>query len=407
MPRPGWSWTVTHDWTISAALAAATLLIGAGLAGIPVVVGGSWHDPQVREQAWAFTVLGIAGLILLAAAMVMRHGRERMLRDSGTAYVVREPSDGWASDEARDFLIAARRRFARIIVVPGPGRLARPWDWPLDDRGRLWDQKVTELTRSFMALHLDDDPQSPNAILAWASWAVAVAFAARICAADRGLVLDVWQRPSIGRAGKSDPLPWRQVPHRFSAERPATSGFALPPECVPREYRWPVMITTTTRPSNEEGVARHPRVSVLLLRLGCHSWGPLQADSEPSGPHRVGLHLDDAAGLGLPGRFRGHIYELRSLPPAGQSRFPWQAFPSLVSVAAQWVQSTAARLDDHILLLGSVMPPEMALGLGIAAARTEWPATLWPIVYQAGTGALVIPRLELGSNALTPLGKAL
>jgi hypothetical protein len=405
-PRPGWSWTVTHEWTISAAFASATLLIGAGLAGIPVAVGGSWHDPEVRDQTWAFTALGVAGLVLLTAIMIVRGGRERMLRDNGTVYIVQEPSDGWASDQARDFLIAARRRFARTIVVPGPGRLTGPWDWPLDDGARHWDQKVTELTRSFKALHLDDDPQSPNGIFMWASWAVAVSFAARICAADRELVLDVWQRPSAGRASELKAISWGQGAHRFPAGRSPASTFQLAPECAPRQYTWAATVTTTARVRKENGLAEDPRVSVLLLRLGRQSWGPLRASGGPSGPHRVSLHLEDAAGLGLPARFRVHIHELRALPPAGQLHFPWQAFPSLVSSAAQWIQSTATRLDGHVLLLGSVVPPEVALGLGITAARAEWPATLWPIVYQVGGGALVIPRLELGSNALTRLGKA-
>jgi hypothetical protein len=405
-PRPGWAWTITREWTVSAAFASATLLLGAGLAGIPVAVGGSWRDPQVRDQTWAFTALGVAGLILLAAAMVVRRGRERMLRDNGTAYIVQEPSGGWASDQARDFLLAARRRFARTIVVPGPGRLAGPWEWPLNDGARHWDEKVTELTRSFRALHLDDNPQSPNGIFMWASWAVAVSFAARICAADRELVLDVWQRPSAGRAQELKGIPWRQGAHRFPAARPPAGNGRLAPECAPRRHTWSATVTTTAPVRKENRLAGNPKVSVLLLRLGRQSWGPLQASGDPSGPRRVSLHLEDAAGLGLPARCHVHIYELRVLPPAGQDHFPWQVFPYLVSSAAEWIQSTATRLDGHVLLLGSVMPPEVALGLGITAARTEWPATLWPIVYQVGTGALVIPRLELGSNALTLLGKA-
>lgn len=52
--------------------------------------------------------------------------------------------------------------------------------------------------------------------------------------------------------------------------------------------------------------------------------------------------------------------------------------------------------------MGTIVPPEVALGLGIDSvqiSKSDWPANLWPILYQAGAGALVIPRLNLGTSA--------
>ena len=408
-PHPGWSWTVTHDWLIRAAFAAATLLIGAALAGIPIVVAGPWRDAQIRDQALTFMVLGAAGLTALGTADVMRRGQDRLLRRNGTAYIIQEQAYGWSRDEARDFLIAARRRFARTIQVPGPGELAGPWDWPLDDGAQYWDQKVTDLTRSFQALHLDDNPQSPNGIFMWAWWAVTVAFAARVTAADRGLLLDVWQRPSIGRAGQLEAVPWEQGPHRFAAEDAPVAIAQLAPECAPEQFRWSANVTITSRvPAvhHPKAPTRRRPVSVLLLRLGRQSRGPLPAVAdEPARPTDIRLQLKDAAGLGLPSRLRCQIHELRCLPPDGQPRFLWPVFPVLVSEAARWIRQATASMDGHTILLGTVMPPEVALGLGITAGRTDWPKTIWPILWQSDTGAFVVPRLDLGRTPLHPVAR--
>jgi hypothetical protein len=74
-------------------------------------------------------------------------------------------------------------------------------DWPLGDGAGRWDGKVVELARAFQVLHSDDNPATPNGMFIWAWWPVTLVLCARLTATDRGLALDVWQRPTRGRPG--------------------------------------------------------------------------------------------------------------------------------------------------------------------------------------------------------------
>lgn len=400
----GWSWAVGRDWLLPGGVAAATLFLGAGLAGIPALVGANWSDPQVRAQAWAFTVLGAAGLAVLAVTGVVRRGRDSVLARNGTMYIVQEDARDWTGYESRSFLASARRHFARIMSVPGPGKLGGHWDWPLDDGAQHWDVKAAELTRSFQALHSDDDPATPNGIFIWAWWAVTVAFTARATAADRGLTLDVWQRPSKGRAGELVPAPWRQRPHRFCYGGPPPPLVAVLPGSGPQEFTWPAHLTVKSRELSAVEEAGAPRViSVLLARLSRDPWGALAGmDAEPN-PDGLELVLHNAAGLDLGRGARIEIHELRIVPPDGGKQFPWPSFPALVAEVSTWLRRKAAELQGHTLLLGAVMPAEVAAGLGVDAGqvdRSGWPEHLWPIVFQPTTKALVVPQLDLGAAAL-------
>jgi hypothetical protein len=129
-------------------------------------------------------------------------------------------------------------------------------------------------------------------------------------------------------------------------------------------------------------------------------WGPLpEAGAEG---HSLHLEIDDAAGITPHRPSRVTIHELRCLPPPG-GLFPWHAVPSLVAASADWIESKSAELAGHTLLLGTTMPPETALGLGIVAghaARTRWPDSMWPLVYRPATDSLVLPDLNLGRAGL-------
>ncbi|HUY47576.1 MAG TPA: hypothetical protein VMV92_17885 [Streptosporangiaceae bacterium] len=192
-------------WLIPSAAAVATLFLGAALGGIPALVAGSWQDPQTRIAVWAALALGAVGLLALLATWLIWRGRNEILHRNGTAYLIQELARGWSADDSRVFLASAKRRFARTIEVPGPGKLSGSWDWPLGDGAQDWDGKATELVRAFQALRCDDDPVTPKGIFMWAWAPVAIAYGARVTAADRGLVLDVWQRPSRGRPGAIQP----------------------------------------------------------------------------------------------------------------------------------------------------------------------------------------------------------
>jgi hypothetical protein len=399
--HPGWSWTVGRAWVITALSASVTLILGAILGALPSLLAGSWRDPQTRDQTWVLIGFTVASLAAAVTAIVLHRKRRWVLRENGTAYVVQELAGDWDRQDEQAFLDSAGRYFARVVKVPGPGRLGHPWEWPLGPGAQRWDSKVNELTRSFQALRSVDDAGTPNGILMWAPWAIALAFGMRITAADRDLVLDVWQRPSHGRAGDVETVIGTQRPHRFGYPGPVPLA-ELPPESAPLELTWDVRLKAT----RQDPVA-HPaasrRLSVLLLRLGRQSWGPLDAadaESEPDQP--LHLKVSDAAGVTPHRSSRITVHELRWLPPSG-GRFPWHAIPSLAAASADWIERKSAELPGHTLLLGTTMLPEAALGLGIYAGRpqsTRWPENLWPLVYRPATNSLVVPHLNLGTAAL-------
>jgi hypothetical protein len=399
--HPGWSWTVGRVWVISALSASVTLILGAVLGALPAVFAGTWRDPQTRDQTWVLIGLTSVGLAAGATATVIHRKRSWVLQQNGTAYVIRELASDWDRQSEKTFLDSADRYFARVIRVPGPGQLGRSWDWPLGAGAQQWDEKLDELARAFQALRTADDPGTPNGILMWAPWPVAVAFGFRVSVADRDLVLDVWQRPGHGRAGDVQSLIGTQRPHRFTHAEPMPS--TPPLGSAFSELTWRARLAAAPQGAHWAGDEGRRRVTVLLLRLGFQQWGPLPAigpDPEPT--HTLRLELSDAAGV-IPTRpSRITIHELRCLPPPG-GQFPWHAIPSLVTVAADWIERKSVELADHTLLLGAIMPPEAAIGLGITAGhpqRTRWPRNMWPLVYRTATDSLVVPYLNLGTAAL-------
>jgi len=396
--HPGWSWTVGRAWVITALSASVTLILGAVLGALPALLTGSWSDPQTRLQTWVLIGFTAASLVAAIIAIVLHRKRRWVLHQNGTAYVIQELASDWDRQDEKVFLDSVGRHFARVLKVPGPGQLGRSWEWPLGPGAQRWDGKVDELARAFQALRSADDPATPNGILMWASWAVSAAFGMRVTAADRDLVLDVWQRPSRGRTGDTG-TPWGiQRPHRFGYAEPVPLAELLP-ESAPSEHTYRAKLTPTQRGTNAHRKAGSP-VSVLLLRLGSQKWGPLpEAGIET---HSLHLEIDDAAGVTPYRPSRIIIHEFRCLPPPG-GLFPWHAIPSLVAASADWIERKSAELAGHTLLLGTTILPETALGLGIVAGharRTRWPENIRPLVYRPATGSLVVPDLNLGRAGL-------
>jgi hypothetical protein len=330
--------------------------------------------------------------------VALHRKRRWVLHQNGTAYVIQELASDWDRQDEKAFLDSVDRNFAHVLKVPGPGQLGRSWEWPLGPGAERWGGKVDELARAFQALRSADDQATPNGILMWASWAVSAAFGMRVTAADRDLVLDIWQRPSRGRTGDAG-IPFGiHRPHRFGHAEPAPLADILP-ESAPTEQTWRAKLTPTQRDRSAPREAGSG-VSVLLLRLGSQKWGPLpEAGIEA---HSLHLQIDDAAGVTPHRQSRVIIHELQCLPPPG-GLFPWRAVPSLVEASAGWIERKSAELAGHTLLLGTIMPPETALGLGIIAGhpqRTRWPENIWPLVYRPATGSLVVPDLNLGRAGL-------
>lgn len=397
--HPGWAWTVRYPRTVPFGYSVGSLALGVGLSALGALVPGGLtaaQDQRLRRLMWV--AFGVAA-VLYAAAEVARQGRNRMLKRNGTAYIVRERARDWDADDSGDFYGQVRRRFARVLEVPGPGQTGRAWDWPLDTNAREWDGKVTELVRSFRVLYLaSKEPGVPNAVFVTAWWAVALAFGRRVTAADRSLDLEVWQRRGHGRAGKVDPEIWRQRGHRFGDTPvvPGSVGLEFP------ELSWAADLTVV-RDDDDGDIADGSPVSVLLLRFGRAPWKPLPAvDAEPANPDPWPLTLRDTAGvIPVKGTASVRIHELRCTPPGAAPQFDWADFPVLAAEAVAWVQRKSAELAGHVLLLGTTIPNELALGIGIAAGQENclaWPSHLWPIVYRKPAESYVVPHLDLGAD---------
>jgi hypothetical protein len=333
-----------------------------------------------------------------------------MTGQNGTAYIIQEQARFWSADDAARFREGIRRQFARVIQVPGPAEASLGWDWPLDGDTRPWDAKADELVRAFRVLHIDaarNGSPGPDGVFLWAYWAVAMAFGMRATAADRRLAFDVWQRPSRARAGEMDPEIWSQRPHRFTT--PAVPGSS---ELEFTEHVWPVELDVSWLAGRSGWLKSRAEpdreVAVLLLRFSASAWGPLPpAADQPQPPDAaLTLLLRSAAGLVTRDVPAAEVHELRCVPPPSPSgaRFPWKQFPALAAEAALWVERKAKELDGRNLLLGTLLPQEVGLGVlaGQESRRATWPAHLRPVILESASHALVIPVLELGTAALDP-----
>jgi hypothetical protein len=399
--HPGWSWTIRRDRVIPVGYGAFALFAGGALGVVPALVTGDWKTGATRDQLWVAIILCLLALASLAFSETVRRGRDRMREQNGTAYIIQEQARFWTPQNATRFREGIRRQFARVIQVPGPVETGRGWDWPLDAGARDWDGRVNELVRAFRVLSIDESRETvtPNGMFIWAWWAVAAAFGMRATAADRDLRLDVWQRPSNARAGEVEPETWAQRPHRFAAAAPDSQS--LPPVT---DSAWKAELRVSRRGRSRTG-AQDAEVSVLLVRFGRQEWGPLPEVSVPlPDDYRLDLHLCDAAGAVPAGVTHVAVHELRCVPHG--ARFGWQDFPALAAETAAWIERKGKELAGRTLLLGTVMPQEVGLGLGILAGqesrRSAWPRHLWPIVREPATGDLVVPYLDLGTASVDP-----
>lgn len=408
--HPGWAWTTRHDRLVPAGYWVAGLLVAFALGNVPSLVTADWKLGTTWVSLWLSVGAALLALAVFGFAETARRFRSRMIAQNGTAYLIQELARFWTPDKAARFRTGIQRQFARVIQVPGPAEASPGWDWSLDGDTRQWDARADELVRAFRVLRIDETrngPAGPVGLFLWAYGAVATAFGMRVTAADRDLVLDVWQRPSRARAGDVDPEIWSQRPQRFTAAvAPGSSGLTF------TEHAWDADLDVTWPggpPDGAEAPARaEAKVSVLLLRFGESPWGPLPSVADPQPEGRVVVPLRAADGILPCGTVPAEVHELRCVPPRTPAgpQFPAEQFPALAATAATWVEGKARKLDGHTLLIGTQLPQEVSLGLGILAGqesrRATWPVHLRPIVAEPVSYTLVIPWLDLGTAALDP-----
>jgi hypothetical protein len=374
--------------------------IGAALGGLPSVL---------------LTALGSLSALLAAFSGWWTVMQRREVRRRGTVYIIRESGDltkeSWQDDKgAEPFIAALRQSFPDVRQIPGPATL-RGWRWPLGAGAECWDQHLDELMTALRVVRRGDDLGNQQSLVVWARWPVAVATTARLLSLERGPALAIRQRVSFGRSPDADKVDPRQPALTF-APRPA-------PICLTAartvDYRGAIRISS--RPGSAERLSRNCRngarnrssVSVLLIRLTAASWGPLTAPDHVASADdekRVTLDVEDAAGIGVSGRCDLDMREWRCLPQdrrRGSGSHPWSDFELLAQAAAEWAAKEARRRPERLVLIGTVMPQEIGLGLGVHIHRLgalAWPEHLYPIVWDVGRHRFVIPRLDLGWAAL-------
>ena len=408
-----------RQWPGTGAGAAAAMGIGAALGGLP---------PPL------LAVLGSLSIALAAFSGWWTFMQRRDAQRRGTVYVVREPgtsADEWEHDEAQaqEFINALRLSFPEVRQVPGPSELHR-WPWPLGEGAELWDHYVDELVTAIRVVRRGDNPRTQKSLVVWARWPVAIAAVSRLLSAERGPVPGIRQRVSYGRSPRMervDPAqaalsfdPVRQEDSHPEASQTSTrrlrrrltpgtwSGFGASAPPRAQHFTHHGTITISGRPTR----GRTPRtqnpakVTVLLVRLNSHSWGPLV--SEPARDGQLGqdgikVEVDDAEGIGIDGTFCLEIREWRCLPadPGAQGAHRWSHFEAIAEEVTRWIAAEVPAQPGCPLLLGTVMPQEIGLGIGIHIHRRdapEWPSHLFPLVWN--THCFVIPHLDLGWESL-------
>jgi hypothetical protein len=415
---------LSREWLTGVLFATATALLSGFLALIPGATDNAlhhgWAGGDLAWTSWTSLVCLVGGGALLGAGAVRWRTRGQILGQRGTAYVIDEVAMPWQHEEKESVLADIRAGFARTLVVPGPGALGQAWQWQADaESASRWDENVDRLVRAFWAVHYNDDQVTRNALFTWAPWPVAVAFGARATARRRGLVLHVRQRPSYGTTGANTELRLTDPAHDFlRGTRRAALDDSAPEHtvtCLQGQLTLtiePFIIQNANHPGNPpipRPVAHRggspapvqPPLLLLLIRTTHDSIGPIPLNLAATPAATIQVPASLAGSLLPAGSYMIPVAEWR-LDSADQPvpQLPWRAFPAAAEDIADWIiaQSTAHR--DHVVLIATRIPQELAVGLGIhlGQRRHEWPPYAYP-VYHARQ-ELVVLDLRLGADSV-------
>ena len=355
------------------------------------------------------------------------------------------------------------------------------WPGAAHQGALLWSGAVDDLVLSFRSINSADRQDTRNNIIAWTPWPAAILWSARLMAADRGITLaerhrsrfpeerfrataavgqtpipaispgrgiQVRHRPSFGRQGALPVDTWRDKPLDFLAAE-AFGEHDLSAYGHIYQARHPVRLTLTRPGSPPTSDSRAnpsqgrrsclkrptpategpPKIKILVVGLAATSWTNLTV-MPPSGRAAFpelslcrctfkngtkghDLAVWDHPGVGLSGTFDTEILEFRCLPK--DEFHEWLHFPILTFGIASWI---AANATAEVNLLGLLVPPEVALGLGIVAAQrlgrkaetqsrqpgvsatSAWPKNLWPLYIPDAHSEPCIPGLSLGAQSM-------
>jgi hypothetical protein len=418
--KPRWWNRRPHFWSVftsrlarsdswlGLAFTLANVLLSASLG---LVLGLTQHDSPLPWAVRLGAGMGLVGTFLLVLGFEGWTRRGQLRHEAGTAYVVDEQAETWTQEAKSSFGAKLREEFLTTLTVPGPGTMDLSWRWSLNalDAPR-WDAYVDRLVHAFWSVHLVDREDTHNCVFVWAWWPVALSFGSRATYGRRGLSLRVGRRPSFGRQGSiygtGSPVSghlfsWPEHPEHSNAPAATESAVAAVTTTHPNELRKSIAFTvigddTQNQPSTD---AESPwRIRVLLVRMTSTEFDQdTMTVGDYSGDETVAAAFRSTKDTGVEVPFA----EFTMLPPDGHLHHAWETVPALARAATRWVAAQPVE-EQTITLLGMLVPPEVAVGMGILAAAPagggvpEWPTHLWPLVWDGPQKHFVVPGLDIG-----------
>lgn len=359
-----------------------------GTTALGGLVGGNWLI--------AVCAVGAVGALLYGWRAT------RLRRDldvkTGSAYLLLAKADGWHGDVLQqDDITRIGKAYSRQYMVMSARDLTHAWAWPYAGEGLLrWSGGVDDQVTAFRVLHHVDDQSTPNNVFAYLPWPAAMAWSARLLSSAPGLSLKVAHRSSGARQGLIR-ASLTEPALDFRPQEASVSEF-VGRELPPRRARLKI---TQVGPSSTSGVVLTGKaatlpVRILLVRMTGGTWSTLTYDT-PAG-EVLDLTLAAPSKLGLPETCEAELLEWQLLPK--EAFHEWTDFPALVRAARDWVAARA--VHEGITLLGTLLPQECSVGLGIdiAASDRGWPASIWPIYIADRDLPPCIPDLDLGASSI-------
>lgn len=368
----------------SAAWFTCGLTLASGALGFaPSLFGRS--DPLAAAQWAAFLGLLAIGVVLLLLGLRQWSQLQR-LGTLGRAVVIDETGEHWEKEDLDDFTRQLRRSFEDVRLVSNGDA---NWKWPLVGcPPDAWERHVSALTQTFLGeARKGGNPSGEISVFIYASWAVGLSWACRVKRWSNSPEFSIRQRSSRGRQGELLIDSATSPPISYMGRIAKNARYSVEARVVETSIR------STERRSIDEP-------TILLVRMTTSDWGTV-GDNEVSGP----LEIDDGANLGRLDRRSLEVIECRFSPPTS-GFFQWSDFPALAKATVEFIVSHAN--PSGLNLLGLLVPPEVAPGIGILISRLEnesqWPDSLWPVVADFREGhappRLVIAPLRLGARAL-------
>lgn len=419
-------------WNDTEKLQSITTTISAILAVVVSFALSVWQDWTLQDNPnpsvfSRLVIVILLALLILGIGYAFSYFWRRNLEKRGSAYLVPAQATDWKADDLEQVKKEVSAYFPEVYQVPTLGQLGRPWHWPREGHGAEWGRHIDELATATMAVQFNDSHKTPDNLVVWADWPVAVGLGGRLTGRQRRMRFRVSQRPSAEGRGGSAPRECLALPsHDFvvagTVDRVGCAGSLRQLTLTPvRADRTGAFVDRDERPSAEPVVVLLARVTTDEPWLGV----PADATRDPA-------HLDvaDPAEV-LGGTVTAEFLEYYLLPEGRRpcldlsddnssnkgstnstgsasvhKNHDWRHYPALAQEVAEWFRGEMLKREGSLFLVGLMAPQEVSVGLGMILGRKnfeDWPDYVWPLMEPASGQSLAnafIPGVNLGSKFL-------